>query len=176
MRNLLLVAAILGLAGLICSKQLPRGTHAAVDCSWNLEHSRSPESIGWPAEAERSDYWTGHRNELSFKHPSGRQLAFANVDFLARRERGQLVSIRLSQHGLTHAQMLQRSRAFCDTWNWPATAARVLYVYPNAASACTAPQIWLAQTRGVSLRISHEGPDRPDTWTVECDFNLRPPP
>jgi hypothetical protein len=173
MRNLVLVAAVLGLAGYIWSRQLPRATEAPVDHAWNLERSRSPQAIGWPAEAGRSDYWTGRRDELSFKHPSGRQLAFANVDFVARRERGELVSVRLCQRGLTHAKMLQRSRTFCDTWNWPATAARVLYVYPNAASVQNAPRIWLAQTRGVSLRISHEGAD--DTWAVECDFNLRPP-
>lgn len=175
MRALLYVAAIVGFGALVFSTIYPHQADASYPTTaWNLEHSRSPDSIGWPAQAGRSDYWTGHRDALSVRHPSGREIAFANVDFTAQRERGQLTSIRLSQRGLSHAQMLERSRAFCDTWNWPATAARVLAVYPNSESVKSAPRIWLAQTRGVCLRITHDGPGKPDSWNVECDFNLRP--
>jgi hypothetical protein len=176
MRKLIGFATILTIACLICGRQLlPRragAADAAVSSRWNLTQSRSPDSIGWP-DNSAGDYWTGFRPELTVTHPSGRQMSFANVEFTAQRDHGQLTTIRLSFRDLTHAEMLARSRAFCDAWNWPATYARLRQVYPDVASAKAAPTTWLAQTRGVSLRVGHEGADPAKPWCVDFDWNLR---
>jgi hypothetical protein len=177
MRKLIGVAVIiLAAAFLIWDRHLlPRRAGAAATATtsaWNLTGSRSPDNIGWP-DNDRDDSWTGFRPQLTVTHPSGRQMSFANVEFTAQRERGQLTTIRLSLRDLTHAEMMARSRAFCDAWNWPATYARLRQVYPDGASAKTPPVTWLAQTRGVSLRVSHEGADPNWPWCVDFDWNLR---
>ena len=175
MRKLIGVAAILTAIFLVCDRPLlfRRTAATATETShWNLTQSRSPQSIGWPDNVD-GDYWTGVRPGLTLTHPSGRQMSFANVEFTAQRERGQLTTIRLSLHDLTHAEMIARSRGFCDAWNWPATYARLRQVYPDPASAKAAPTTWLAQTRGVSLRVNHEGADPARPWCVDFDWNLR---
>jgi hypothetical protein len=175
MRKLIGVAAILTATFLICDRPYPKRAGAAANGlgnAWDLKQSRTPDSIGWP-DNQGADYWTGFRPELTITHPSGRQMSFANVEFTAQREKGQLTTIRLSLRDLTHAEMITRSRAFCDAWNWPATYARLRQVYPTPASARSAPTTWLAQTRGVSLRVSHEGSDAAKPWCVDFDWNLR---
>lgn len=172
-----LVACLIAVAGtalLIYAWSRPQTAAAATRNTWDLSRSRSPVNIGWTDDVAGGDYWTGHRSQLTLNHPGGRQIRFDDVDFTAKRERGSISTIRISQRGLTHAQMLQRSRSFCDTWNWPATSARLGKIYGNADTAGTAPATWLAQTPGVTLRVSQDGADPKCPWCVDLDFNFKP--
>lgn len=165
------LVVVLGVASFIVAR--PRPKAAAAD-TWDLTRSRSPKNIGWVENPAGGDYWTGHRARLTLHHPGGRQIHFENVDFAAKRERGQLSSIRVSHRGLTHEQMLRSCRYFCDTWNWPATAARLTQLYGSPTAARSAPATWLAQTPGVTLRVSQDGPDPNCPWGVDLDFNFKP--
>jgi hypothetical protein len=171
------LAVVLGVASLICARPRPKSTTAATDSAsitWDLSRTRSPHNIGWADDAAAGDYWTGHRSQLTLNHPSGRQISFENADFAAKRERGSLSTIRISRRGLTHEQMLKCCRSFCDTWAWPATSARLTQLYGTPTAARSAPATWLAQTPGVALRVSQDGPDTKCPWYVELDFNFKP--
>lgn len=165
---------VLGITSLIYAWPKPKSATAVTieTTTWDLSRSRSPKNIGWADES--ADYWTGRRSQLTLNHPGGRQIRFDNVDFAAKRERGSVSSIRISQRGLTHEQMLQRCRTFCDTWVWPATSARLSKIYGNPETFKSAPATWLAQTPGVSLRVSQDGGDPKCPWCVDLDFNFKP--